>query len=117
MSKTNHTDNTATPTQVAERTRSIAYLVSQYPMLSMIFIIREVVQLRELGFRIDVASINAPDRSGEGLTAIEAAEAERTYCLKRHGVVGVARAHLLAAFGRPVGYLRGMQLVFRLGGV
>ena len=32
--------------------RSIAYLVSRYPTMSMIFVLREVQALRALGFRI-----------------------------------------------------------------
>ena len=35
----------------AEAPVRLAYLVSQYPMLSMIFIIREVLQLRQLVWR------------------------------------------------------------------
>ena len=45
-------------------------------MLSMIFVIREVLQLRDMGFRIDVASVNAPDRRPEAMTAEEATESE-----------------------------------------
>jgi colanic acid/amylovoran biosynthesis glycosyltransferase len=97
--------------------RSIAYLVSQYPMLSMIFILREVVQLRELGFQIDVASINLPDRAPEGLTAIESAEAGSAYCLKGHGLAGAAKAHIQTLLMNFSGYLRGLRLVLQLGGL
>jgi glycosyltransferase involved in cell wall biosynthesis len=100
----------------AIRARSIAYLVSRYPMLSMIFIIREVVQLRELGFRIEVASINPPDRAADELTRVEAAEASRTYQLKTHGIAGAARAHWMTLCTNPAGYWRGLKLVARLGG-
>ena len=47
---------------------AVAYLLSQYPMLSMIFVIREVLQLRAMGIQIDVASINSPDRPIPELT-------------------------------------------------
>jgi glycosyltransferase involved in cell wall biosynthesis len=93
---------------------SLAYIVSQYPKLSMIFVIREVLQLRELGFKIDVASINAPDRNTQGLTDYEAEEAAMTYYVKPHGVVGAIRAHGLAMFRQPISYLRGWGLVFSL---
>lgn len=43
--------------------RSIAYLASRFPTLSMIFVLREVVALRGMGFRIETASINRPDRT------------------------------------------------------
>src|SRR6187399_1835443 len=44
---------------------ALGYLTSQYPMLSMIFVLREIVQLRRLGFRIETASISMPDRLAE----------------------------------------------------
>jgi colanic acid/amylovoran biosynthesis glycosyltransferase len=97
--------------------RSLAYLASQYPMLSMIFILREVLQLRSLGFRIDTASINKPDRTPERLTASEAAEAARTYYLKQHGMTGAALAHAKALFTNLPGYCRGLRVVARLGGL
>ncbi len=107
------------PTQssAAFESRSIAYLVSQYPMLSMIFILREVVQLRELGFKIDVASINLPDRSPEGLTELESEEANRAYCIKQHGLTGAIKAHVQMLLTNGAGYLRGARLILQLGGV
>jgi len=68
--------------------RSIAYLVSRYPTLSMIFVLREVVALRGVGFRIETASINRPDRMPDRLTDLEREEAARTYCVKAHGIAG-----------------------------
>ena len=97
--------------------RSLAYLCSQYPMLSMIFVLREVVQLREMGFRLDVASINTPDRPPAGLTAQEASEASQAYHLKKNGIRDALKAHaqtLLQNFG---GYFRGLALVARLSGL
>lgn len=94
--------------------RRVAYLVSQYPMLSMIFIIREVLQLRRLGWRIDVASINAADRGLQGLTTDEAGEASTTYYLKPHGWRGALVAHLDTALRHPRGWLRGWAAVVRL---
>lgn len=96
--------------------RSLAYLVSQYPMLSMIFIIREVRQLRALGFRIDVASIDSPDRPITEMAGMEAEEASRTYYVKQQGILGAVRSHGLGLLRRPWGYARGMALVLRLGG-
>lgn len=97
----------ALPAPVA-RGRSLAYLIGTYPTLSMIFVLREIVQLREMGFRIETASINPPDRAPEQLTAIEAEEARRTYCVKRHGLGGALRAHLLTIAGNFGGYCRGL---------
>jgi colanic acid/amylovoran biosynthesis glycosyltransferase len=106
--------NIGVPERLSQ-THSLAYLASMYPMLSMTFILREVVQLRQMGFRIDVASINVPDRTTKGLTAEEAAEAASTYHLKRHGIPGALRAHLLTLLKNFPGYCRGLVLALRLG--
>ena len=95
---------------------SIAYLQSQYPMLSMIFVIREVLELKRLGFRIDVASINSPDRAPQDMTAVERAESEHAYYVKAHGLAGALVAHFSTLLVRPADYLRGWALVARLGG-
>jgi glycosyltransferase involved in cell wall biosynthesis len=115
------TNNPAESASSAESThaaqgpaRSIAYLVSRYPTLSMIFVLREVVLLRSLGFRIETASINPPDRKPERLTPQEREEADRTYCIKRHGISGALLAHIKTLLQTPAGYLRGLALVFSL---
>jgi colanic acid/amylovoran biosynthesis glycosyltransferase len=95
----------------------LAYLVSQYPMLSMIFIIREVLQLRQLGFQIDVASINRPDRETSGLTADEALESSLTCYIKPQGWRGALLAHVHAVTHKPAGYFRGLGKVFHRGGM
>jgi len=76
MPDTNQLAGPGTQKPPEAATRSIAYLVSTYPTLSMIFVLREVLQLREQGFRIQTASINPPDRPMDKLTAVEAAEAK-----------------------------------------
>jgi glycosyltransferase involved in cell wall biosynthesis len=86
-------------------------------MLSMTFILREVLQLRALGFRIDTASINPPDRPPDRLTCQEREEAARTYCVKSHGLAGAANAHLQTFLRNLTGYWRGVRLIFALGGL
>jgi len=83
----------------------------------MIFVVREVAALRELGFRIETASINPPDRAPEQLTALERAEAERTFCVKRHGARGAAAAHLRTLATDFGGYWRGLWRAFALAGL
>jgi glycosyltransferase involved in cell wall biosynthesis len=97
--------------------KSIAYLVSRYPTLSMIFVLREVLALRALGFRIETASINPPDRPPEKLTPQEREEAARTYCVKCHGVAGAVAAHLKSLALNLPGYFRGLFLAIRLAGL
>lgn len=102
------------PHTTAQKPR-LAYLISRYPAVSHTFILREVRQLRELGFDIEVASINAPDRAASDMTADEIEESRRTYYLKRHGMGGALLAHL-SAWGDPLGYLRGLLFALSLGG-
>jgi glycosyltransferase involved in cell wall biosynthesis len=112
MPETTHPGTTG-----AQPTRALAYLISTYPTLSMTFVLREVLALRELGFRVETASINVPDRPIEALTAVEAAEARSTYCVKRHGLAGATVAQLQTIFGNFGGYWRGVGLAFRLAGL
>lgn len=100
---------------LASASPSMAYLVSQYPMLSMIFIIREVLQLRRLGFNIDVASINDADRAPKGLTSDELSEAQKTHYVLAQGAVTALLSHLLVLVQAPRSYARGLTLAWRLG--
>jgi len=95
---------------------ALGYLTSQYPMLSMIFVLREITQLRRSGFRIETASISAADRPAEAMTVEEREEAAHTYCLKAHGVAGAIVGHLTSLFRHPVGYACAWGLTFRLAG-
>jgi colanic acid/amylovoran biosynthesis glycosyltransferase len=74
-------------------TRRMAYLSAQHPMLSMIFIVREIATLEQMGFDIEIASINNGDRPRDKLTAVEAAQADKTYYVKAHGLRGALAAH------------------------
>lgn len=107
----------ASPSQARVPMRSIAYLVSRYPTLSMIFVLREVLALRALGFRIETASINPPDRPPDQLTPQEREEAARTYCVKCHGLTGAAAAHAQTLLRNFAGYWRGVRLAFHLAGL
>lgn len=101
----------------AGRKPRIAYLVSRYPTLSMIFVIREVVELRRLGFGIDVASINDPDRAPDALSPLERDERELTHYIKAEGIFGALTAHIQGLLGRPVDWLRCLVRVFAWSGL
>jgi glycosyltransferase involved in cell wall biosynthesis len=70
--------------------------------------LREIRQLRQLGFHIHVASIRGPDRPPEAMTGAEREEARSTYYIKDASLLEVARAHAAALASRPLGYLRGL---------
>jgi glycosyltransferase involved in cell wall biosynthesis len=88
---------------------TLAYLVSAYPAISHTFILREVRQLRMLGYHIVTASINRPDRQRAGMDDSERDEADRTYVVKQHGVAGAISALLHGLWRAPLGLL-GMLL-------
>jgi len=94
---------------------SLAYLLSQYPAINHAFMLREVRRLRELGFRIEVASVRAPDRPFDKLTPVEQEEAQAAFYIKTRGMGGVLRAHLATLFTRPAGYLRGLRCALGMG--
>lgn len=101
---TNHVLPTAT---------SIAYLVSEYPATSHTFILKEVLGLRDLGFRIATASINADARPLAALTTDERNEREHTYVIKSHGLRGALIAQLWSLRHYPQGYARGLLVALR----
>lgn len=93
----------------------LAYLVSRYPSISHTFILREVRELRRLGFEIDVASINPPDRPTEGLTEEEKQEAIRTFYVKAAGLAGALQACFAALSTRPAAFFAALSFAIRLG--
>jgi colanic acid/amylovoran biosynthesis glycosyltransferase len=95
---------------------NLGYLISRYPSITHTFILREVVELRRLGFHIDVASINVPDRKTSDLTAEEQVEAASTFYVKAAGATGALRAHTKLLLRNPAAYFRGLLFAARLGG-
>jgi colanic acid/amylovoran biosynthesis glycosyltransferase len=86
----------------------MAYLLSQYPAVNHVFMLREVCFLRRLGFDIHVASIRNPDRDPGLMTTAEREEVRSTYYVKNSGLSRLARAHVHTLFSRPSQYLRGL---------
>ena len=60
----------------------MAYFLSRYPAISHTFFLKEILGLRQIGFQIETASVNPPDRPTSKLPPKEAAEARHTYYLK-----------------------------------
>ena len=95
----------------------IGFLLSRYPAVSHTFFLKEVLGLRERGIRIDVASINPPDRPVEALPAVEAAEAAETFYIKSGGAARLGAGVLATALRYPGVALRGLHAALRLGGL
>jgi colanic acid/amylovoran biosynthesis glycosyltransferase len=99
-----------------QQTHRIAYLISRYPAVSHVFILREVLQLRRAGIIVETASINLPDMLQASMPMDERAEAARTYYVKRDGWSGALIAHLIVLITRPASWLRGLFYAFTLSG-
>lgn len=93
----------------------IAYLLSQYPAVNHVFMLREVLVLRQLGFHIQVASIRNPDRDPSQMTAAEKVEVQSTYYVKSTGPFRLALAHFHTLLSRPGAYIRGLVSALRDG--
>jgi len=91
----------------------IAYLLSQYPAVNHVFMLREVRFLRQLGIDIQVASIRNPDRDPGLMTTAEQEEARSTYYVKSSGLFPFVLAHLHTLVSRPGRYLRGLAGALR----
>jgi glycosyltransferase involved in cell wall biosynthesis len=91
----------------------IAYLLSQYPAVNHVFMLREVRFLRQLGIDIQVASIRNPDRDTGLMTAAEREEARSTYYVKSSGLFQLVLAHVHTLVSRPVCYVRGLAGALR----
>jgi colanic acid/amylovoran biosynthesis glycosyltransferase len=86
----------------------MAYLLSQYPAVNHVFMLREVCFLRRLGWDIQVASIRNPDREPSAMTPAEREEAGSTYYVKSSGLYRLALAHAYTLASRPIHYIRGL---------
>ncbi len=94
----------------------MAYLLSQYPAVNHVFMLREVRLLRELGFEIQAASIRKPDRDPGAMTSAEREETQSTYYVKSTGLGRLAQAHLQTLISRPASYSRGWTSALRIAG-
>jgi colanic acid/amylovoran biosynthesis glycosyltransferase len=95
----------------------LAYLVSQYPAASHTFILREILELRRLGFDIQVASIRSADRPLDELAPEEQQEQRATFYVKPLGAVRIMAVNVLMFCRRPVSYLSAVAYSLRLAGL
>ncbi len=94
----------------------IGYLVSQYPAVNHTFILREIRELRRMGFDIRVASVSRADRPFEKLAAEEQEEQRATFYIKPAGAGRALVSNLRMLFLRPLSYIRALAFAIRLDG-
>lgn len=98
------------------RKTRIAYLLSQYPAVSHTFFLKEILGLRQIGFEIEAASVNPPDRAIGKLPPREAEEAYKTYYLKQTSIWKSIYTFITITFVRPRVVFRGLKAAVSLGG-
>ena len=86
----------------------IAYLLSEYPTLGHIYLLREVRQLRSLGWDIQTVSIRRPDSQPWSSSSELEEELGSTRYVLGSSLVEFLAAHLATVFTRPGLYLRGL---------
>ena len=96
--------------------QKFAYLLSGYPAVPHSFFLNEILQLRQLGFDIEVASINPPDRPKEALPQVELDESTKTYYVKSQPILRILGSLLSVLMFRPKVFSRGLIYALRLGG-
>ena len=94
----------------------LVYLLSRYPAVSHTFFLNEVLALRKLGFDIDVASINRPDRAAEAMPAVEVEESNRTFYVKSAGALRSLLTLVRVLLLHPLVVTRGAFAASRMGG-
>ena len=86
----------------------IAYLVSQHPIVSQTFVVREIRALRARDIDVYVIAVRGPDRPPELLSDVERDEARATAYIIGRGAHALLRAHLTTLCARPHAYLRAL---------
>jgi glycosyltransferase involved in cell wall biosynthesis len=102
------------PPRVQSQRPRIAYLLSQYPAVSHTFFLKEILGLKQLGFQVETASINAPDRPIDLLPHAEELEARSTYYIKTLGFRKILWAVALLLFRDTRVCLRGLSAAAHL---
>ena len=91
----------------------IAYLLSEYPTLGHTYLLREVRELRNLGWEIQTLSIRKP--AARQLSSTEQEETNATWYVLGSDPVEFLRAHLVTFATRPGRYLRGLRTALGFG--
>jgi len=93
----------------------IAYLLSEYPTLGHTYLLREVRELRSLGWEIQTVSIRKPDSQPASTSSELEEELTSTRYVLDSGPYEFLAAHLATVLTRPRLYLRGLATAWRFG--
>src|SRR5580658_2595696 len=101
--------------QVAPPACRLVYLLSRYPAVSHTFFLSEVRELRKLGFAVETASINQPDRPLSSMPAVEAEETGKTLYIKSTRPIRAGWIAAKTLLLRPRVFGRGLAAALRMG--
>ena len=93
----------------------LAYLLSEYPTLGHTYLLREVRQLRKLGWEIQTISIRRPGVHSSPLSPAEAEELDATWYILGSGLTNHLRSHAATLLTRPARYFQGFATALQLG--
>src|ERR1035441_7746882 len=93
----------------------LAYLLSEYPTLEHTYLLREVRQLRQLGWDIQTVSVRRPGNRLAAFSPAEAEELQSTWYILGSGLLACLNSHAVTLATRPVRYLRGLAAAWRFG--
>ena len=94
----------------------LAYLLSEYPTLGHTYLLREVRELRALGWEIQTISIRQPNHRISEFSPVEREESSATSYVLGSSPMEFLKAHALTFSTRPRRYLHGLLTALRCGG-
>jgi len=93
----------------------IAYLLSEYPTIGHTYLLREVRELRALGWDIQTISIRRPGSRPSSISTAETEELKSTWYILGSGWLEFLTAHVATFCTQPIRYLRGLATAWRFG--
>ena len=93
----------------------LAYLLSEYPTLGHTYLLREVRQLRKLGWDIQTISVRQPGKRSSPLSPAESEELGSTWYIVGSSWFAYVKSHAVTFASRPARYLRGLATAWRFG--
>ena len=93
----------------------LAYLLSEYPTLGHTYLLREVRQLRSMGWDIQTLSVRRPGNRPSPLSPDELEELNSTWYIVGGGMLDHLQCHAITFLTRPLGYWRGFLTACRYG--
>jgi colanic acid/amylovoran biosynthesis glycosyltransferase len=94
----------------------LAYLLSTYPAISHTFLLNEIVELRKLGFVIDVASVNKPMWAAVTPSTEETNALQETFYIKAMKPARILFVLFKILLLHPRVLVRGVRAALRLDG-